>query len=222
MSLSKQEEDYLKALLLLEERSEDHGRVSTNAMARSMGVQAASVTDMLKKLSASGLVHYKPYQGVLLSETGRSAAIKVLRKHRLWETFLVQELRFGWAQVHEIAEQLEHVQSDMLIDRLDQYLEYPAFDPHGEPIPDRDGKFPGRESRVLWASIPGESLRISGVLEDSEEFLTYLCSQGISMGTPLVILEIEPYDDSIVAEVAGCKIRITRKAAEQLLVSTYQ
>jgi len=220
MSLSKQEENYLKALLLLEERSGEGSKVSTNAMAKSLGVQAASVTDMLKKLSAAGLVQYRPYQGVLLSEAGRSAAIKVLRRHCLWETFLVQELRFDWAQVHEIAEQLEHVESDMLIDRLDEYLGFPKFDPHGEPIPDKAGRFPGRDFRTLSAASPGEPLRISGVLEDSAEFLTYLRGQGIGMATSLVFLELEPYDGSVLVELNGRRIRITRKAAEQLLVSS--
>ena len=134
--ITSAEENYLKAILSLS--LNEGGKVSTNAISRVIGTSAASVSDMIKKLQEKKLIKYKKYQGLELSAKGKKKAINILRKHRLWETFLVNNLKFNWGEVHDIAEQLEHIKSSQLIDRLDSYLSFPKFDPHGEPIPSKE------------------------------------------------------------------------------------
>ena len=134
------EENYLKTIYHL--TTSLSTEISTNAIAEMMETKASSVTDMLKKLAEKDLVHYKKYQGVFLTPKGKLAAKMIVRKHRLWEVFLVEKLDFSWDEVHEVAEQLEHIQSKKLIDKLDQFLEYPSIDPHGDPIPNAKGEWP--------------------------------------------------------------------------------
>src|SRR5688500_18567354 len=151
------EENYLKAIFKLLEGDDE--AVTTNAIAEKMNTRAASVTDMLKKLSEKKLINYKKYQGVTLTSSGKKIALNIIRKHRLWEVFLVEKLNFKWDEVHDIAEQLEHINSDTLIERIDKFLNYPKFDPHGDPIPDINGKFQSNKS-VLVSELKLNSVGI--------------------------------------------------------------
>ncbi|MCI5083695.1 MAG: metal-dependent transcriptional regulator, partial [Saprospiraceae bacterium] len=144
---SHTEENYLKAIYKICERK---GKAaSTNAISNAMQTSAASVTDMLKRLSEKELIHYERYKGVTLAEAGNKIATTLIRKHRLWEVFLVEKLEFSWDEVHEVAEQLEHIRSPKLVEELERYLGYPKFDPHGDPIPDAEGRFTYRKQTLL-------------------------------------------------------------------------
>lgn len=189
------EENYLKAIHFLSQGSEKGA--TTNAIAERLETKAASVSDMLKKLSDKELLIYKKYQGVKLTAEGKKVAIRTVRKHRLWEVFLVEKLGFGWEEVHEIAEQLEHIQSVKLTDRLDAYLGSPKYDPHGDPIPDHQGKFPQRAETILEECPPGTSIIIKGVKDTSPEFLRYLEKLGIGLGATLLVHEKEAFDGSM-------------------------
>src|SRR5215204_5861291 len=136
--LSFTEENYLKTIYRLSDGGTES--VATNSIAEAMNTKAASVTDMIKKLSGKNLISYEKYYGVKITKAGRSAALSVVRKHRLWETFLVEKLNFNWDEVHDVAEQLEHIQSPLLIEKLDEFLSHPIADPHGHAIPDKNGK----------------------------------------------------------------------------------
>lgn len=148
------EENYIKTIFHLEQKALEG--VSTNAIAEQMDTKASSVTDMIKKLSEKGVINYVKYQGVTLTQEGRKTALSIIRKHRLWEVFLVETLDFSWDEVHEIAEQLEHIHSEKLIDRLDKLLDFPKYDPHGDPIPTKDGTFSERDKILLSELTVGE------------------------------------------------------------------
>ena len=169
---SLSEENYLKAIFHLQKHSK--AGVSTNALAEEMQTKASSVTDMVKKLSDKDLVVYKKYQGVYLSETGLKTALQIVRKHRLWEVFLVEKLNFTWDEVHDIAEELEHIKSEKLISELDKFLDYPQRDPHGDPIPDAEGNFQVSNKTLLSNLKKGEIGTLVGVKDSSTEFLKYL------------------------------------------------
>ncbi|HZH69739.1 MAG TPA: metal-dependent transcriptional regulator [Flavobacteriaceae bacterium] len=191
---SDSEENYLKSIFHLQRLSEDG--VSTNAIADRMQTKASSVTDMLKKLADKDLVNYIKYQGVTLTNKGKKTAASIIRKHRLWEVFLVEKLDFNWDEVHEIAEQLEHIESEKLIEKLDKLLDYPKFDPHGDPIPTKDGAFPQRNKILLSELKVGATGICIGVKETSSSFLKFLDKHGIALGKKISILEHEEYDDS--------------------------
>jgi DtxR family transcriptional regulator, Mn-dependent transcriptional regulator len=163
------EENYLKAIYRIYESTGDS--VSTTAIAEKLQINAASVTDMFKKLGQQKLVVYEKSRGVKPTDKGKKVALQILRKHRLWETFMVEKLKFSWDEVHDVAEQLEHVHSEILIERLDQLLGYPKFDPHGDPIPDKNGKLPAQDSILLSQGKLGQAYRVSGVSENSDAFL---------------------------------------------------
>ncbi|MCB0431375.1 MAG: metal-dependent transcriptional regulator [Flavobacteriales bacterium] len=212
------EENYLKAIWSLGQGTRKG--ISTNAIAAKLNTKAASVTDMLKRLSEKGLVAYEKYKGVKLTREGTKTALRITRKHRLWEVFLVEKLEFGWHEVHIIAEQLEHVKSPELIERLDAYLGHPRFDPHGDPIPDADGKLHPHEAMVALDEAPdGKSLEIIGVSDSSDDFLKHLEKLGLVLGTRLVIRERHGYDRSITIEL-GKKNQtvITNRTAQNLMV----
>lgn len=211
------EENYLKAIFKLSVEGEGRA-VSTSALARELDVQAASVTDMIKKLAGKELIEYEKYQGVELTSRGRAVAVDIVRKHRIWEVFLVEKLGFNWSEVHDIAEQLEHIQSADLIDRLDDFLGNPDFDPHGGPIPDKTGRLPIRQTVFLPSLPDGASTVIAGVKDDSKELLQYLEQHGLLIGARIRILERASFDDSLVLETPGGKLSISRKVAENLLV----
>lgn len=217
MDLSLAEENYLKAIYFIS--GVEHNLVNTNAIAERLETKAATVTDMLRKLKKKGLVSYEPYKGVRLSKEGEVYAIAVLRKHRLWETFLVQKLSFGWEEVHEIAEQLEHVRSPKLTERLSHFLGNPQFDPHGDPIPDQNGVFPSRENLTLDEASVGDQLLVKGVKDSSVDFLNYVAKLGIKLGDNLKVLAIESFDQSVKLQHAGHEIQLSAKACANIYIS---
>lgn len=217
MVLTTAEENYLKAIFKISERSEKSA--STNAIAKQLQTSAASVTDMLKRLSEKEFINYEKYKGVTLTSKGNKVATQLIRKHRLWEVFLVKKLRFTWDQVHEIAEQLEHIQSEELIMRLDAFLDYPKFDPHGDPIPNADGKFTIRNQSPLSNMHKGQAGSLVGVKEHTSEFLQYLNSQNIRLGSIISVEEVMNYDKSMRIKLDNKKeIMITSEVAQNLLV----
>ena len=212
---SSNRQDYLKAILALELRS---SKASTSAISDKLNTQPASVTGMLRKLAENDLIEYIPYQGAKLTETGRDEAISIFRKHRLWETFMVEKLGFGWDEVHDVAEQLEHVDSIKLISKLDAFLGYPKFDPHGDPIPDSKGNFSDRRTLVGVNEIPrGKTASIRGVLSSSDSFLKHLDDLGIKLGLIFTVIKVFEYDGSFQVRVEG-KVEVwSKKLVEQLL-----
>lgn len=214
--LTKSEENYLKAIYQLSEHSQES--VNTNLLAEQMQTKASSVTDMLKKLSEKSLVEYKKYQGCSLTPLGKQTALMIIRKHRLWETFLVEKLKFGWEEVHDIAEQLEHIQSNKLTEKLDAFLEFPKFDPHGDPIPSSDGKLPTQKSISLSSCEVNDKVIISGVKDGEVEFLTYLNEIGCTLGTELVIRNKFSFDGSFLVEINNRQIQFSTVTAKRITV----
>lgn len=217
---SDSEENYLKAIFHLERISK--GGVSTNAIAERMETKASSVTDMLKKLADKKLANYIKYQGVTLTPKGKETAAAIIRKHRLWEVFLVEKLDFNWDEVHEIAEQLEHIESEKLIDQLDKLLDFPKFDPHGDPIPSKDGTFPERDKKLLSTIEVGKSGVCVGVKDTSPSFLKFLDKNDIALGKTIKVLEHEEFDNSLKIEVGGGHIRISHIIASNLFIKPNQ
>ncbi len=214
---SQTEENYLKAIFKIAEQ--EGGKVSTNALADRLHTKASSVTDMIKKLADKQLVCYEKYQGVELTSKGEEIAIQIIRKHRLWEYFLVYKLGFTWDKVHEIAEELEHINSEELIDRLDNFLGNPQYDPHGDPIPNKEGKFATHQSFQLDLAQPNDLVLITGVIDHSAPFLQYLAQHGLALGSLLTIKAIEKFDQSIQLVVNNEKIIfISHQVAKNLLV----
>ena len=214
MTLS--EENYLKTIYHLTSVSD--AEVSTNAIAEKMETKASSVTDMLKKLAEKDWINYKKYQGVSLTEKGQLAAKMIVRKHRLWEVFLVEKLHFAWDEVHDIAEQLEHIKSEQLINKLDDFLDNPTKDPHGDPIPDRDGKIITIEKVLLSEVAPGQNCKCVGVKDSSAAFLKYLDGNKIALGTSIKMLSKEEFDLSLKIEIDRQTLVISHKIASNLYV----
>lgn len=215
--LSLVEENYLKAIYHLSGAGKSP--VSTNALADNMNNRAASVTDMIKRLSVKGVISYEKYHGVNISEDGKLAALKVIRKHRLWETFLVEKLGFNWDQVHDVAEQLEHIQSPLLIEKLDAFLGHPSVDPHGHPIPDANGKINEVKQMPLSEFKTGKNGIVFSVRDGSATFLQYLSKIGIHIGASIKILERIEYDGSLEIVIDNkVKVFISREASENLLI----
>lgn len=210
------EENYLKTIYHLTTLLD--GGVSTNAIAEKMDTKASSVTDMLKKLADKNLIFYKKYQGVSLAPNGLLAAKMIVRKHRLWEVFLVEKLDFAWDEVHDIAEQLEHIQSDQLINRLDDFLGNPTEDPHGDPIPDVHGCIVKVEKQLLSELTEGQTGICVGVKDTSSEFLQYLDKQGIALGSRIKVLAKETFDQSLRITVGVKELTISNKIAGNLFV----
>ena len=192
--------------------------MSTNAIAENMETKASSVTDMIKKLAEKDLVNYVKYQGVSLTEKGGLAAKMIVRKHRLWEVFLVEKLDFSWDEVHDIAEQLEHIKSEKLINKLDDFLGNPTEDPHGDPIPNAQGLIPKIEKQLLSEFNSSQKGICVGVKDTSSEFLKYLDKQGISLGSEIEFLEKEAFDLSLKIKVNGKDLTISNKIAGNLFV----
>ena len=210
------EENYLKAILSLSLQGEE--LVSTNSIASEMTTSAASVSDMLKKLQEKKLIIYKKYKGVALNKQGKSIAVNILRKHRLWETFLVRKLDFNWDEVHDVAEQLEHIKSEELIDKLDSFLNYPKFDPHGEVIPTKEGSIP-QTDRVLLSEIEENTNGIVlGVTLDETSFLQYLNKLEIEIGTEIQIFDRIDFDKSVNISINNKKQNISNELAKHLLI----
>ena len=210
------EENYLKAIYHLE-IDVDKG-ISTNSIAKKLETKASSVTDMVKKLSEKEVVVYKKYQGVKLTNYGKKTAANIVRKHRLWEVFLVEKLNFSWDEVHDVAEQLEHIKSPKLINQLDSFLGFPSNDPHGDPIPDKEGNLKIIEKSLLSTFYKNESGVCVGVDDSSSEFLRYLDKKGITLGKQITVLEKEDFDDSLSIQIDGKKLSISNKIANNLYV----
>ena len=188
------EENYIKAIYKLSDNGAQE--VNTNAIAEALETKAASVTDMLRKLSAKDLVHYVKYKGVSLTKEGERVALQVIRKHRLWEVFLVEKLKFNWDEVHDVAEELEHITSPLLTQRLDEFLGHPRFDPHGDPIPTEDGEVKQKKQRLLAEMDVNETGIVVGVNDSQPLFLQYLDKKGISLGSRIKVIDRIAYDNS--------------------------
>lgn len=216
MTLSNTEQDYLKAIFVI--TKVENRKANTNAIAEQLNTKASSVTDMLKKLSAKKLVNYEKYKPAVLTPTGNKRAISLIRSHRLWETFLVDRLKYDWSQVHPIAEQLEHIKDDELIDRLDDYLGNPSFDPHGDPIPTTDGKFPERQEIRLTHLSTGDCGKISSVLQDDESFLEALNQLDISIGDEIEFVDQIKFDQSIKIHIKDQALILSESMANNISV----
>lgn len=214
--LSETEENYLKALLRITAENYEAGGAGTNQLAAKLQVRPATATDMLKKLREKELVNYKKYGKISLTETGQELATAIVRKHRLWETFLCDKLKFSWDEVHEIAEQLEHIKSDKLIERLDKYLGYPEFDPHGDAIPSADGKYINEDRHTLFDALVGHSYSIGAVKDNDPDFLKYLSQIHIGINSQVKILEKYDFDKSVAINVGGKEIHISEKVARNI------
>ena len=214
--LTRSEEDHIKAIHTL---TEVDGRATTNAISERLSTKASSVSDMLKKLAEKKLLEHEPYYGAKLTVKGEAVALQLLRRHRLWETFLVDRLGFGWDEVHEVAEQLEHVVSEKLVDKLESYLGRPRFDPHGDPIPDKSGKIRQRKTKRLDSCGPGESVRIAAVSETTDELLRLLGAKGLRIGTTLVVQEVHAFDGSMdVKPKSGPSFSLSKNVSHHLQV----
>lgn len=222
MTISLTEENYLKAIYTLKHLSAGP-EVSTNQISDHLNNRAATVTDMLKRLSEKKLINYIPYKGVKLTDKGNTTAIKIIRKHRLWEVFLVEKLNFKWDEVHEIAEQLEHIQSDELIKRLDKFLDYPTLDPHGDPIPDANGQLNKSNALPLSQYKTKGQYTFVGVSEHSKKFLQHLTSIGLKIGDILKIEEIIDFDASFKVKINKTNSQFfSNKVASNILVKIKQ
>src|SRR5882757_8822359 len=216
MKYSASKENHLKAIFHLQH---EQGIVTTNALAAALQTRPASVTDMLKKLKEQKLLLYERYKGFRLNNEGKKAAIQVIRKHRLWEYFLVKKLQFGWDEVHEIAEELEHISSKKLVDRLDAFLGFPDTDPHGDPIPDSQGRF-NLLRQVSLSELPLNKLvEVSGISRQTTEMLEILQYNHILLGTRLEVRKKFPFDNSLEVKIRNRPaVTISAQVAKNVLV----
>lgn len=211
------EENYLKAIYKIS-HIEGKKEVNTNALAEQMQTKASSVTDMLKKLAEKDLVNYEKYKGFSLTKKGEKVALFTIRKHRLWEVFLVDHLNFTWDEVHEVAEELEHINSEKLINNLDEFLGFPETDPHGDPIPNKSGTINHHKEFVLKDLKAGEKGLIIGVKEHSPSFLKYLDSQSIKLGTEIEMDNLFEFDGSVVVTYDGMVKTLSQMVSKNLYI----
>ena len=214
--MTTSEENYLKVIYHLS--SVLHKGVNTNAIAGMLNTKASSVTDMLRKLSDKELVSYQKYQGVTLTDKGFHTAKMIVRKHRLWEVFLVNKLKFSWDEVHEIAEELEHIKSEKLINKLDAFLGFPSFDPHGDPIPNENGDIKKVNKLLLSEAKIDQEYQCVGVKDTSANFLQYLDKQKISLGSKIKITDKENFDETLTLQLENNTIIISNKIATNLYI----
>ena len=214
---SQSEEDYLKALYHLEM---DFNAVSTNSIADYLDMKPSSVTDMLKKLAEKNFINYQKYKGTSLSKKGKLIALSIIRKHRLWETFLVEKLGFGWDQVHTIAEQLEHIKSEELIENLDNFLGNPKYDPHGDPIPSKDGNIEKMNQKILVELKASQKGIITGVKKGTASLLNYLDKEKVKLGDSVKVIEILEFDGTYIIEINKRKLTLSEKICKNLLLET--
>ncbi|MDQ3140854.1 MAG: metal-dependent transcriptional regulator [Bacteroidota bacterium] len=216
---STAEENYLKAIYKIAQSTGDQN-VSTKNIAKELSTTPASVTDMIQRLSEKELLSYEKYYGVVLTKEGQKLAILLLRKHRLWEVFLHDKLGFTWDEVHEVAEQLEHIQSSLLIDRLDAFLGFPKFDPHGDPIPNSQGSFTYRIQMPLSEfHQKGKTVSVLGVKRHQNDFLQYLDLLDLKPGKTIKIINVVDYDKSLEIDIEnGKKVTISHQIAQDILV----
>lgn len=218
LMLSPAEENYLKTIFELSEDGKKN--VSTTYLADAMQTTPASTSDMIRKLAAKGFLDHEKYKGVFVSESGRKEALKIIRKHRLWEVFLVEKLNFNWDQVNEVADQLEHISSPLLVERLDRFLGNPTYDPHGDPIPDANGDYVLKPKLQLSELQIGASGTLVAVKDSGPLFLNYLEKIGAYIGARLDLVDRVEYDGSVQIRIDGQKeIFISRDAADNLMVT---
>lgn len=214
--MTRSEENYIKTIFHL--GGGDSKSITTNAIAEQMETKPSSVTDMAKKLAEKGLVNYVRYQGVFLTESGIKTALSIIRKHRLWEVFLVKKLDFTWDEVHEVAEQLEHIKSEKLVDKIDELLDFPKYDPHGDPIPTKDGKFLERNKQLL-SDMPIKATGVCvGVKDTSVPFLKFLDKNNIALGNNIKVIDKEDFDQSLHIQMEGRELQISHQIASNLYV----
>ena len=217
MKYSASKENYIKAVFHLQQEQEN---VTTNALAEALQTKPASVTDMLKKLKTQKLLQYEKYRGVKLTGEGKKVAVQIIRKHRLWEYFLVEKLQFGWEEVHDIAEELEHISSKKLTDRLEAFLDFPQCDPHGDPIPDINGKMPALQQSAVSDMPPNSSGTVNGISDQSAEMLELLKHKNIQLGTRLEVKKKFEVDGSMEIKIRGQQpVNISEHVAKNLLVA---
>lgn len=213
--LSKTEEDYLKALLAISEQQEE---INMGGLSRLLDVKTPTATSMIKKLSAKGLVSYEKYKPLALTDSGMKEAALILRKHRLTEMFLVEKMGFGWEEVHDIAEQVEHISSPRFFEKMDELMGYPKFDPHGSPIPDKNGQIDNIAYQKLTECAEDVKFLLLAVTNSSQEFLRFLNSKDLHLGITLRILLVESFDGSITVSYSDRKKETFSKAVcERLL-----
>ncbi len=215
--LSFTEENYLKALLKITLDSGNE-EVGTNELANFLAIKPATANDMLKKLKEKELVDYEKYGKINLTTEGKKNATDVIRKHRLWETFLYEKLEFNWDEVHEVAEHLEHIHSQKLIDKLDKFLDYPEFDPHGDPIPNKKGELKVQFKKTLADVAVETSCKMVGVRDNSSSFLQYVVKVGLGINNTIAVVSKQEYDAITVIEVNGSKSTVSQKFAENIFV----
>jgi DtxR family Mn-dependent transcriptional regulator len=214
---SQSKEDYLKALYHLEM---DFDVVPTNSIADYLDMKPSSVTDMLKKLAEKKFINYQKYKGTSLSKKGKLIALSIIRKHRLWETFLVEKLGFGWDQVHIIAEQLEHIKSEELIENLDYFLGNPKYDPHGDPIPSKNGEIEKMNQKLLVELKVSQKGIITGVKKGTASLLNYLDKEKVKLGDSVKVIEILEFDGTYIVETNKRKLTFSEKICQNLLLET--
>ena len=214
---TKSEEDYLKCLYHLQQGKKS---VSTNEIANYLSMKPSSVSDMLKKLAEKKCVDYLKYKGSLLTKKGELIALSIIRKHRLWETFLVNKLGFSWSKVHNIAEQLEHVNSEELIDKLDYFLGYPQIDPHGDPIPQKNGTIAKLNQKLLSELKHGEEGVITGIKKGTPSLLNFLDQKNIKLGDQVQLISILEFDQSAEVIIHKKTINLSEKICSNLLIET--
>lgn len=216
--LSLTEENYLKSIYSLQFQGEVP-EVSVNEIAERMSTRPATVTDMLRKLSDKKLINYEKYKKTSLTKQGTKQALQIIRKHRLWEVFLHTKLNFSWDEVHEVAEELEHIRSAKLIEKLDEFLSYPRFDPHGDPIPNALGEVSPASNMTLAESQAGDKLKLVAVKDTSSAFLQHLERYGLHIGVPMEVKELLPFDKSIIVKISnGKSATLSEKITMNLLV----
>lgn len=218
MELSRSEEDYLKTLFSINIENKLN-KVGTNQIADSLGVSPASANGMLKKLKSKELVDYEKYGSIQLTKQGRVIAIYLIRKHRLWETFLYEKLGFSWDEVHEVAEQLEHIKSTKLIQRLDKFLDFPKTDPHGDGIPDKDGNYFEKTDLKLAKVEVGKKVFVKSVNDISEEFLKYLSKNKIELGTKIQVLNKIEFDGSLEVKIDSRELVLSKTTIDNIFVN---
>jgi DtxR family transcriptional regulator, Mn-dependent transcriptional regulator len=214
--ITNTEQNYLKAIYHLEQQ---HGQVTNNYLATALAIKPATATDMLKKLQLRKWLAYKPYKGFSLTATGTEEALKIIRRHRLWEFFLVEKLQINWDLVHDIAEDLEHVSNPLLIEKLDAYLGNPHYDPHGDPIPNAKGKLPKNNRIVLSQAKIMQWYRIDGVTSDSKDFLQLFKSLSLAMGLHIMVQEKHSFDNSLLLQIDKNNLQISALVAQHILVT---
>lgn len=216
--LSQTEENYLKALFHLTAETADKNEVGTNGLAAALNVKPATVNDMLKKLKEKKLLTYEKYGKISLTTAGKKQAIQVVRKHRLWETFLYEKLDFSWDEVHEVAEQLEHIDSPKLIEQLEKFLGYPEFDPHGDAIPNANGELKPQTRKTLSAIPVGKKCKLVAVKDSSASFLQYVVKVGLGLSSTIMVISRQEFDGTMEIEVNGQRSIVSQKFGENIFV----